>query len=191
MDKTTTWLVRAASLIVILFGIGYISNPLGNKLKELNALYKESQTLTNIKGIVCSDSEEILNESDNEILNLKKSINLRFFDKRNGELYVYDKESNSIYKHLNYQLISSKEDGDIYAQIGYLKDSSLYIDETLLVEGEQTNRKPLFKVNLKTLKLFPFFEIDESLLLQYRCRNIQLPNDIEIISAEKIFFEDI
>tara|TARA_A100001388_G_C28605742_1_gene420384 strand:+ start:200 stop:775 length:576 start_codon:yes stop_codon:yes gene_type:complete len=191
MDKTTTWLVRSASLIVIIFGIGYVSTPLGNKLKQLTALYKESQTLTNIRGIVCSDSEEILNESDNEILNLKESINYRFFDKRNGELYLYDKESNSIYKHLNYLLIRSKEDVDIYAQIGYVKDSFLYVDETLLVEGEQTNRKPFFKVNLKTLKIIPLNEIDESSLLQYRCRNIQLPNDTEIISAEKISFEEI
>jgi len=122
---------------------------------------------------------------------LKKSINLRLFDKRNGELYDYDKESNSIYKHLNYQLIRSKEDGDIYAFIGYVKDSFLYLDETLLVEGEQTNRRPFFKVNLKTLKFIPLIEIDESLLLQYRCRIIQLPNDTEIISAERISFEEI
>ena len=35
MDKTTRWLVRAASLIVILFGIGYVSKPIGNKINDL------------------------------------------------------------------------------------------------------------------------------------------------------------
>ena len=190
MDKTTTWLVRAASIFIIILGFGYIKNPLENKLKQLTSSYKESQTISNIVGIACANSEKLLNKSDDDIVTRKVHVWHTLFDLRNGELYNYDRESNSIYKHLNYQLIRSKEDGDIYAYIGYLKDSSLYTDETLLVEGEQTERRPIFKINLKTLKFIVLFEVDQKYLLTYKCRYIQLPKIKKIVSAEKIYFED-
>ena len=189
MDKTTTWLVRTASIFIIILGFGYVKKPLGNKFKQLTSVYKESQTIINIRGISCSDSEEYLNRSDNEILSKKVITILKLFDKRNGELYDYDKKSNSLYKHLNYQLIRSKEDGDFYTYIGYLKDSFFHVDSSELMEGKQTNRKPFFKVNLKTLKFIPLIE-GKSYVPKIKCRDIKLPNNIKIVSAEKIYYED-
>ena len=58
------------------------------------------------------------------------------------------------------------------------------------MEGKQINRKPFFKVNLKTLKFFPLIE-GKSYVPKIKCRYIQLPNDIEIKSAEEIYFEEI
>ena len=50
MDKTTTWLVRGASVIIIFFGIGYFLTPQINKLanfidenKDLKNAYKNAE----------------------------------------------------------------------------------------------------------------------------------------------------
>ena len=192
MDKTTTWLVRSASLIVILFGIGYVSKPLGNKINS----FKEYLNKPDIAGIICNQDQEILNNSDEDIFSIYNNFDsrtgyFRLFDKKTGELYLYNKESKSYYSLQNYQVIRSIEDGDIediVTDIGYIKDSFLYVDTIMLVEGNQTKRAFRFKVNLKTPELIPADpEIDGSL---YKCRNIQLPNNIEIKSAEEIYFEE-
>ena len=58
MDKTTTWLIRAASLIVILIGIGYLSKPVGNKINDLSSTFKDFRSKPNLKGITCALTKE-------------------------------------------------------------------------------------------------------------------------------------
>ena len=45
MDTVTKWLIRASSLIIILFGIGYISKPFSNKL--INYFSEKIENLQN------------------------------------------------------------------------------------------------------------------------------------------------
>ena len=47
MDKTTTWLVRGASAIVIIFGIGYLAKPQIIKLANLRFEKKEYKEYKN------------------------------------------------------------------------------------------------------------------------------------------------
>ena len=47
MDKTTTWLVRGASAIVIIFGVGYFAKPQITKLANLRFEKKEYKEYKN------------------------------------------------------------------------------------------------------------------------------------------------
>ena len=46
MDKTTTWLVRGAAAIVIIFGIGYFAKPLISRLLSYRFELKEYNSLS-------------------------------------------------------------------------------------------------------------------------------------------------
>ena len=45
MDKTTTWLVRGASLIVIILGISYFAQPYIQRYKEYQSLDEDEKVL--------------------------------------------------------------------------------------------------------------------------------------------------
>ena len=49
MDKTTAWLVRGASAIVIIFGITYIAQPYIQRFNEYQSLDEEEKTLLRCK----------------------------------------------------------------------------------------------------------------------------------------------
>jgi len=46
MDKTTTWLVRGASAIVIIFGLGYFAKPQLSRFMNYRAEQKQYKSLT-------------------------------------------------------------------------------------------------------------------------------------------------
>ena len=68
MDKTTTWLLRAASLIIILFGIGYVSKPVGQNINDLSSSSKDFRLKPNLKGLTCDPRKENLITNDNIFL---------------------------------------------------------------------------------------------------------------------------
>ena len=49
MDKTTTWLGRGASAIVIIFGISYFAKPYIQRFNEYQSLDEEEKTLLRCK----------------------------------------------------------------------------------------------------------------------------------------------
>ena len=76
MDKTTTWLVRAASIFIIILGFGYIKNPLGNKLKLLTG---ENQGIQKI----CSWKRRITkNLSKIDLLNYDSDLTQKYITKK-------------------------------------------------------------------------------------------------------------
>ena len=74
MDKTTAWLVRGASAIVIIFGIGYISIPLVSKFKQIGF-----PNFTNILDKLILAELEI--ESGNEYLIYRTITKAKIFNK--------------------------------------------------------------------------------------------------------------
>ena len=188
MDKTTTWLVRAASLIVILFGIGYVSKPVGNKINDLSSTFKDFRSKPNLKGITCALTKEEL-KTDDHFFN-KKTVNWYWlFDKKNGESYRYDFKTNYVYNSLNYILLMNKESQilkDIPIGVSYTNNSNLYIDLAIYSENEEeVSREPHVKINLKTLDWYDYANNSYSLL--GTCRYIKVPKNIKLIEAEKFF----
>ena len=189
MDKTTTWLVRAASLIVILFGIGYVSKPIGNKINDLSSTFKDFRSKPNLKGINCALTKEEL-KTDDDFFNEKVSRDWYWlFDKKNGESYRYDFKTNYFYNSLNYSLYVNKKYQTIKGipiGVSYKKNSILYIDLVSYSEnGEEVSREPNIKINLKTLGWYNY--ADNSFSLFGTCRYIKVPKNIKLIEAEELF----
>ena len=189
MDKTTTWLIRAASLIVILFGIGYGSKPVGNKINDLSSTLKDFRSKPNLKAIACGTKEE-LNKSDDVFLNKKvKDLFYLLFDKKNGESYRYDFKTNYFYNSLNYNLLMNKKYQtlkDFPIDVSYRKNSIIYIDLVSYSENnEEISRQPFSKINLKTLDYY--FYSNNSYSLLDTCRYFKVPKNIKLIEAEEFF----
>ena len=190
MDKTTTWLVRAASLIVILFGIGYLSKPVGNKINDLSSSFKDFKSKPNLKGIACSFTKEDLNKSDDFLV--RESTNEFFkiiFDNKNGDYYYYDAKTNYVYNYLDFYFLYLKENvllRDYPVAKFYKSDSFFYIDSVSYLEnGEEASKEPKYKINLKTLDWYEFANNSYSLL--GTCRNFKIPKNIKLIEAEEYF----
>ena len=177
MDKTTTWLVRSASLIVILFGIGYVSKPLGNKINSFIA--------PDIVGIACHPDPEILNNTDRELFYSGYTSHI---DRKNGDLYIFDHSRKGFFNYLDNELIKSKRDfhREIAANEGYIKDGFLFKDVLTLSGGEIISRRePKTKLNLITLEQTAHnFEGE---YLKLNCRYIEIPVEITIIEPDGIW----
>tara|TARA_Y100000589_G_C27019899_1_gene574473 strand:+ start:23 stop:631 length:609 start_codon:yes stop_codon:yes gene_type:complete len=187
MDKTTAWLVRAASLIIILFGIGYISKPVGNKINDLSSSLKVFRSKPNLKGIACGLTKEDLNKSDRDLLNGKVSgMIIILFDKKNGENYRYDVKTNYVYNNLDYDLFVYNNDEERMHAVSYIKDSILYVDlVSFLKNGEEATREPFVKINLKTFDYYQIEYPNNSYSLLKTCRYIKIPKNIKLVEAEK------
>ena len=66
MDKTTTWLVRGASLIVIILGIGYFIKPYIQRFKEYQSLDEDEKTLIRCKNFPKITYPELLKKINNK-----------------------------------------------------------------------------------------------------------------------------
>ena len=78
MDKTTTWLVRGASAIVIIFGLGYFAKPQINRLTNYLSELKEDKRLTEKE----KDTREYRLAKE-RCLNLKEISYSEFIEKLN------------------------------------------------------------------------------------------------------------
>ena len=187
MDKTSTWLIRAASLIIILLSVGYISKPLGNKINDLSSSFKDFISKPKIKGIACGQTKEVLNKSDDDFLN-RKVLGVPFwlFDKKNGEFYRYNSITNYIFNRLDYYLLINKDSElsyDLLIDNGYIKNSILYINLiSYSKNGEEISRKSWSKINLKTLD---WYDNANSYSLLGTCRYIKIPKNVKFVEAEK------
>ena len=176
MDKTTTWLVRVASLIVILFGIGYVSNPSGNKIKELTSSFKYFRSKTNLignkineltssfkdfrsksnlKGIACGLTKEDLNKSDDEFFNKKVSNGFYWlFDQKSGVSYRYDTSRNYFYNYLDYYIVNQINKNHDVSKVtsAYIENSIIYIEIVSFSHDEASTISSL-KLNILNREL--------------------------------------
>tara|TARA_B100001115_G_scaffold166497_1_gene144809 strand:- start:8 stop:580 length:573 start_codon:yes stop_codon:yes gene_type:complete len=188
MDKTTTWLIRAASLIVILFGIGYVSKPVGNKINDLSSTFKDFRSKPNLKGLACGSTKEDLNKSDDDFFNEKVSDGIYLlFDKKNGERYFYDAKTNYVVNFFDLYSLSLKGydlPWVIRGFITYKKNSIIYVDLVSFLEnGEEASRERAGKFNLKTLDWYEYY--NNSYSLEGPCRYIKVPKNITLVEAEE------
>ena len=176
MDKTTTWLVRAASLIVILFGIGYVSNPSGNKIKELTSSFKYFRSKTNLignkineltssfkdfrsksnlKGIACAPTKEDLNKSDYDFFNGKVLNGFYWlFDQKSGVSYRYNVSRNYFYNYLDYIIVNQINKNSEVSKVtsANIENSIIYI-EIVSFSHDEASTLSSIKLNISNREI--------------------------------------
>ncbi len=103
MDKTTTWLVRGASVIVIIFGISYIARPYIQRFNDYQSLDEDEKTLIRCENFPKITYPELLKKIN------KKEIKEWFTDYENYQIKTLSGK-----KYIITNIPSGTTTGDIF-----------------------------------------------------------------------------
>ena len=95
MDKTTTWLIRGASLIVIILGINYLAQPYIQRYKEYQSLSEYEKALLRCENFPeISYSDLVEKVKNNQIKEFFRDFNSEIFQviTTKGKKYILQKD---------------------------------------------------------------------------------------------------